>query len=170
MRLARAFYLTVLAGIGWGCVPPSTSPIRLNEVMPANSDNCRDEAGEHDDWIELYNPTDLAVDLGGYSLTDDTALPRKSELPQGLVIEARSTLLFWADSTPAQGKTHLTFSLYSGDEEVVLYDTQARQVDSYRWSQAESNVSFARLPNGSGNWIACKNPTCGADNSSACGN
>jgi hypothetical protein len=169
MRLARAFSVGVLAGLGSGCVSPSTSPIRLNEIMPSNSDNCRDEAGEHDDWIELYNPSEASVDLGGYSLTDDTALPRKSVLPEGLLIQARSTLLFWADKTPAQGQTHLTFSLKSDSEEVVLYDTQARQADFYRWSAATGNYSLARIPDGTGDWVSCRNPTCGAANSSACG-
>jgi hypothetical protein len=169
MRLAGAFSVSVLAGLGSSCAPPSTSLIRLNEVMPANSDNCRDEAGEHDDWIELYNPSDDDVDLGGYSLSDDTERPRRSVLPEGLVIPARSTLLFWADGTPAQGQTHLTFNLKASGEEVVLYDTQVRQVDLYRWSAAQSNFSLARVPDGSGAWVTCRNPTCGAVNTSACG-
>jgi hypothetical protein len=157
--------LLLLAGLGSRCVPASNSPIRLNEVMPANTNSCRDEAGEYDDWIELYNPSEAAVDLGGYSLSDDTAIPRRSVLPEGLVIEALDTLLLWADSTPAQGQTHLTFNLNSSGEEVVLYDAQARTVDLHRWTAARPNSSFARVPDGSGDWLTCKNPTCGVDNS-----
>jgi hypothetical protein len=169
MRCAPGFCVTVLAGLSSGCVPASTSPVRLNEVMPSNSDNCRDEAGEHDDWVELYNTSDVTVELGGYSLTDDTSLPRLSAIPDGLIIAARGTLLFWADGTPGQGKTHLIFKLNSAAEEVVLYDPQARQVDLYRWTDAQSNVSFARVPDGTGNWVNCRNPTCGEPNTTACG-
>jgi len=137
--------------------------------MSSNSDNCRDEAGETDDWIELYNPSDADVELAGYSLSDDTSLPRRSVLPPGVVIAAHSPMLFWADKTPAQGKTHLSFGLGAAEEEVVLYDSEARQVDLFHWTNAPRNQSFARIPDGTGNWVACRNPTCGASNTSSCG-
>jgi hypothetical protein len=167
MKLVRVLCLATLAGAA--CAPPSPSPIRLNEIMPANNDNCRDEAGEHDDWIELYNPTDAPVDLGGCSLTDDTSLPRRSVIPDGLIIQAKSTLLFWADGTPAQGKDHLSFRLSRAEEEVVFYDAQARQVDLFHWLNATANYSFARFPDGTGAWQTCRNPTCGESNGTSCG-
>jgi hypothetical protein len=167
----RPFWLGLLAvlGLGLACAPKSDSPVRLNEILPSNSNNCRDEAGERDDWVEIYNTSDIAVALAGYSLTDDTASPRKSVVPEGVTIEARSALLFWADATPNQGKTHLTFRLKSKAEEVVLYDPDVRQVDICRWTDAYSDVSFARVPDGNGEWVLCTQPTCGEDNSSACG-
>jgi hypothetical protein len=162
--------LVLLTSLGMGCIPASASPIRLNEVMPSNNDNCRDEAGEHDDWVELYNTSDARVDLSGYSLTDDTSLPRQSVIPEGVTIQARSPLLFWADGTPAQGKTHLSFKLKASQEEVVLYDTDVREVDLFRWTGAQANVSYARVPDGVGVWRLCANPSCGQDNTSACEN
>lgn len=159
-----------LAALSAGCVSASDSPIRLNEILPSNSDNCPDEVGERNDWVELFNPADVAVDLAGYSLTDDTATPRKSVIPSGVSIEARSALLFWADASPDQGKTHLTFKFKSKAEGVVLYDPDARQVDLFRWTDAYSDISFARVPDATGEWFRCATPTCGADNSAACGN
>lgn len=167
-RCLRLAPIAVLAAMG-ACVDPSSSPVRLNEVLPSNSDDCPDEVGERNDWIELYNPGGQAVNLAGYSLTDDTASPRKSVIPEGVTIEARSALLFWADGTPDQGKTHLTFKFKAKAEEVVLYDADVRQVDLYRWSDAYSDVSFARVPDGTGAWVRCAQPTCGVDNSASCG-
>jgi hypothetical protein len=163
----------VLVGLGAGCVSPSNSPIRLNEILPSNSNDCADEAGERNDWVELYNTSSDTVDLAGYSLTDDTSSPRKSVIPDGVTIGGLSALLFWADHTPEQGKTHLDFKLKSKTEEVVLYDTESRQVDLYRWSDTDpaySDISFARVPDGTGDWFRCAKPTCGEDNSSSCGN
>ncbi len=169
---SRLFCLGVLAALGSGlaCPQKTTSPVRLNEVLPSNSNDCADEVGERNDWLELYNTGDSAVDLAGYSLTDDTASPRKSVIPDGITIEARSALLFWADGTPDQGKTHLAFKFKSKAEEVVLYDGDSRQVDLFRWTDAYSDISFARVPDGTGEWFRCATPTCGADNSASCGN
>jgi hypothetical protein len=161
--------LVVMLGAAPACVDPSDSPVRLNEVLPSNSNNCPDEVGERNDWVELYNTGNDAVDLAGYSLTDDTASPRKSVIADGVTIEARAALLFWADGTPDQGKTHLTFKFKAKAEEVVLYDANARQIDLYRWSEGYSDISFARVPDGDGEWVRCAEPTCGTDNSASCG-
>jgi hypothetical protein len=168
---SRTFCLGFLAMLGSGlaCAQKTNSPVRLNEVLPSNSNDCADEVNERNDWLELYNTSDSAVDLAGYSLTDDTASPRKSVIPEGVSIEARSTLLFWADDTVDQGKTHLAFKFKKITEEVVLYDTNEVQVDLYRWLNGVSDVSFARVPDGTGEWIPCAKPTCGADNTAACG-
>ncbi len=169
-RLRLLPRLPLLVGIVAGCVSPSQSPVRLNEILPSNSNNCADEMGERNDWVELYNTSDSSVDVGGYSLTDDTASPRKAVIPDGVSIAARSALLLWCDDSPDQGKTHLAFKLKSKTEEVVLYDGEARQVDLYHWSNAVSDVSFARVPDGTGDWVPCATPTCGEDNSGSCGN
>ena len=167
---SRPFWLVLATLLGMGCVEPAESPVRLNEVLPKNSDGCPDEVNERNDWVELYNTSNAAVDLAGYSLTDDTASPRKSVIPEGVTIAAKSALLFWADDSPDQGKTHLAFKFKAKVEEVVLYDADARQVDLYRWTDAYSDISFARVPDGTGEWVRCAKPTCGEDNSSACGN
>lgn len=137
--------------------------------MPANGDGCRDELGEHDDWVELYNTGEVAVELGGYSLTNDTALPRLSVIPDGLTIAAHGILLFWADESTGQGASHLGFRLKASQGEVVLYDDQTREADRFDWRGAAADVSFARVPDGAGNWSTCRDFTCGSNNASGCG-
>ena len=63
--LSRPFWLVLGAMLGVGCVESSTSPVRLNEILPSNGDGCADDIGERNDWIELYNTSDAAVDLAG---------------------------------------------------------------------------------------------------------
>lgn len=156
--------------LGMGCVPSSDSPVRINEILPSNSNGCADDINERNDWIELYNTSDKAVDLAGYSLTDDTASWDKSRIPKGITIEGRSITLFWADGAPVPDRNHLTFKIKSaGGEQVVLYDQDGRQVDLYRWKETvSSDVSFARVPDGTGDFVSCYPPTCG--NSNSCGN
>lgn len=166
-RLRR---LAPLAGAALlaACGRHSSSTVVINEVMPSNHLTCADSAGERNDWIELYNGGAQAVDLGGYSITDDTASPRKSVFPGGLAIEAGGVLLLWADKSPDQGPTHLAFKLMSKGEEVVLYDPDQKLVDQFRWTDSVTDVSFARVPDGTGEFVRCAAATCGALNGSAC--
>lgn len=167
-------YLTTLLGMSLlsaaGCAVKSSSPVVLNEILPSNSMGCADEVNERNDWVELYNNGDDPVDLGGYSLTDDTASPRKSVIPAGVIIESQSVARFWADGTPEQGKTHLSLKLNSLGEGVTLYDPEEKQIDQYRWTNANSDVSFARVPDGTGKFEPCSPPTCDKPNGSSCGN
>jgi len=45
-------------------------PVVFSEIYLANTDY-KDEFGDDPGWVEFYNPADTAVNLKGYSLTDD---------------------------------------------------------------------------------------------------
>ena len=42
----------------------------ITEFMASNGTTLDDGDGNSSDWIEVYNPTDRAIDLAGYRLTD----------------------------------------------------------------------------------------------------
>jgi len=45
----------------------------INEVMPSNNNSIADNAGEYDDWFEIYNSSNAPINLAGYYFTDDLA-------------------------------------------------------------------------------------------------
>jgi Lamin Tail Domain len=49
--------------------------------MAANAATLRDEDGDAEDWIELYNAGDTVVNLGGWFLTDSAASLTKWPFP-----------------------------------------------------------------------------------------
>ncbi|NOZ62418.1 MAG: lamin tail domain-containing protein [Calditrichaeota bacterium] len=51
------------------------SQIVINEFLAGNETINTDEDGEYEDWIELYNAGDDAVDLTGFTITDDPTEP-----------------------------------------------------------------------------------------------
>ncbi|MFH0901961.1 MAG: lamin tail domain-containing protein, partial [Pseudomonadota bacterium] len=153
---------------GCGSSSPVAAVLFINEVLPSNSNDCADEVGERNDWIELYNAGEQEIELGGFSITDDSASPEKKRFAEGVVISAGAALLLWADDTPDQGETHLPFKLKAKGEGVLLYDADRQLVDQVRWSDAVSDVSFARIPDGGGELVPCASPTCGTKNGSMC--
>lgn len=143
--------------------------IVINEIVPANATGCADEAGEKDDWVELHNPGTAAVDLAGWSVSDDPDVPLKKQFAEGVKIAAGGYLVLWADDLPAQGPTHLPFKLKAAGEEFLLFDPKGAVADRHAWQTAVDDVALARLPNGSGAFAVCASPTCGASNGAACG-
>ena len=145
--------------------------LRINEVMALNSRTLADEYGEYDDWIELYNGTAAAVDIGGMYISDDPTRLNKWRIPAGFspqtTIPAGGFLLLWADNTPAQGPLHLDIKL-SGDGEAVVLAKQGpsgwQVVDSLVFGVQTSNRSLGRSPDGSGGFIPLDSPSPGRAN------
>jgi hypothetical protein len=136
----------------------------INEVLPSNQNNCADEAGERNDWMELYNGGTKEISLEGFTITDDTASPEKFRFSDDQVVAPGEFLLLWADGTPDQGATHLSFKFKAKGEEIVFYDAEQRLIDQFKWVDAVHDVSFARIPDGTGDFVLSAAPTCGAAN------
>lgn len=139
----------------------------INEVMPSNTAACADPFGEFDDWIELYNTGSEDLDLGGYSLSDDPLVPMKGPIAAGVVVPAGGFTLLWLDDQ-VQGLDHFAFKLDAQGEQIALYAPDGAEVDSLTFGEATTDVSFARAPDATGDFISCSTPTCGASNGTSC--
>jgi hypothetical protein len=148
-------------------VKQSLSPVSgivINEFMASNTAVMADESGQYDDWIELYNTNNFPVNLSGFFLSDNAAIPGKWEIPQGTEIPGGGYLIFWADENQPQGPNHTNFKLSaSGGEFLSLTDTHKDIVDSVSFGVQTSDLSYSRIPNGTGPFII-KEPTFAANN------
>jgi len=147
--------------------PTAIGSLFINEVMPSNTTACADSFGEFDDWIELYNAGAADLDLTGYYVTDDMATPMKAQLPAGLIVPAHGYKLLWADDQ-VQGVDHLAFKLDAQGEQFAISAPDGTLIDSLTFGAATSDVAFARLPDGTGDFASCAASTCGAANGASC--
>ena len=53
----------------------------INEFMALNQGNLPDPRGEYEDWIEIFNDSELPLDLAGLYLTDDLSNLTKWQFP-----------------------------------------------------------------------------------------
>ncbi|HIL71913.1 MAG TPA: hypothetical protein EYG38_18935, partial [Verrucomicrobia bacterium] len=94
----------------------------ISEFVATNTSGLRDEEGEFSDWIEILNPTEQAISLEGWSLTDDVDNLEKWKFP-ALLIPANSFLLIFAsgkDRKDPSVKLHSNFRLDSQGEYLAL--------------------------------------------------
>ena len=126
----------------------------INELMASNASSAQDETGAFADWIELYNNNSSAVDLSGFYLSDDSTNTGKWQFPAGTTIGANSYLIIWADQDILDGPLHCNFKLSALGEEVILSDNQLNLVDRVIFGPQTTDIGYARIPNGSGNFVA----------------
>jgi hypothetical protein len=99
--------------------------LMINEVATSNWDVLSDEEWDSPDWIEIYNPSDETVSLGGWALSDNEDNPYKwifrdaiieplgyylvyasnkgesavlIDIPEGVSVESYNTLINWGDA------------------------------------------------------------------------
>ena len=138
-------------------------PVVINEIMASNMTTAADEQGDFDDWIELYNNSNQPVDLSGYYLSDNPANLPKYEIPQGITIPAHGYSIFWADEDGLDGPYHCNFKLSIDGEFVFLLDHDLVILDSITFGPQTTDMGFARVPNGTGNFVI-QSPTFNASN------
>jgi hypothetical protein len=143
----------------------------INEILARNDLTNKDPQGEYDDWIELYNGGEEAVDVGGMYLTDDLDEPTKWRIPTGkplaTTIAPGKFLLIWADSDLTASGLHASFQIDAGGGEIALFDASGSTlIDHVSFDAQTADVSFGRQPDGSPELVTL-NPTPGASNNGA---
>ncbi|MBN2021319.1 MAG: lamin tail domain-containing protein [Pirellulales bacterium] len=92
-------------------------PLWITELMAVNDSTLRDDDGEYRDWIEIFNPTNEAVDLTGWYLTDNDGDLRKWAFPS-ITLDANEYMVVFAsdkDRRDPSAPLHTNFKL-DGDE------------------------------------------------------
>ena len=99
----------------------------INEFLAANvsTNGLRDEDGDLEDWIELYNRGGTAVNLGGWSLTDDPEQVDLWVLPAVTLGPGQYLVVFASgkDRSPANGgNLHANFKLSTSGQYLGLFN------------------------------------------------
>lgn len=146
----------------------------INEVMASNAKAIKDEQGQYDDWIEIYNFGNETVDIGGMYLTDDLTDPTKWQIPTNspsdTTIPARGYLLIWADKDTTDTGLHANFKLDAMGEGLGLFDTSTSGMDDVTLidyvilNEQTADISYGRYPDGSDNLFFLVSPTPGTEN------
>jgi hypothetical protein len=131
------------------------SPVIITEFLARNQTGLTDDEDQAVDWIELYNRSSTAVDLTGWSLTDNVDLPDKWQFPpvtlapqQYLIVFASGkngfTLPNTTDDATAPPILHTNFRLSGAGGFLALYPpTSRRFVDGYGITYGPQRVDVA---------------------------
>jgi hypothetical protein len=147
---------------------PNPGDVVINELLADNENGEVDEAGEREDWLELYNNTNQPISLLGLYLSDEPANRSKWAFPANVSIPAQGYLIVWLDNDDLQGPFHANFKLAAGGESLILSDGASIVIDEVSFGQQLPDITFGRYPNGTGSFTFLP-PTFNAQNSQTIG-
>jgi len=131
----------------------------ISEIMVKNHATLSDEDGDQPDWVELHNISSEAIDLSGFTVSDDS--DGGWSIPVGTV-EPDGYFLIYADGKDAAGDIpHADFSLSAG-ETIVLRGKDGRLIDSVKCDCDTADLS--QMLEDSGKWITTDYPSPGYEN------
>ncbi|HVR73857.1 MAG TPA: lamin tail domain-containing protein [Planctomycetota bacterium] len=147
--------------------PPSLSElkVRINELMVENTSTLQDSAGRFSPWVELYNPTDAAVNLRGVFLSDDLLFAGKWTIPNvaGAVISPGGFLIIFLDGeSSTEEEIHAGFRLRAGPLQIIL--NKGSDIFYFDRSKLGPDVSAGLFPDGASSVAVLREPTPGASN------
>ncbi|MBN2275911.1 MAG: lamin tail domain-containing protein [Bacteroidales bacterium] len=135
------------------------SQVIINEVQSSNASTIVDDAGEYEDWIEIYNPNDFNVDIGGLVLKDNVDVWKIPLSDTKTLLPPHGYFLLWADDEESQGKFHTNFKLSASNGEFlgVFESDSVTVIDSVNIPPLSDDQSYVRCDGG--NWEISNEPT-----------
>jgi len=126
----------------------------INEVQADNLTGITDSAGQHDPWLELYNPGTNALSLDNFYLANNYLNLAQWAFPSGLVVNAGEFKVIFADGDINQttgSEWHTGFRLSSGTGSIALsrlYNGQPQVLDYLNYTSVTPDRSYGSFPDG----------------------
>ena len=139
----------------------------INELMAGNAGVVMSPATNFDSWVEIYNPTDEAVDLGGMYLSNDVSNLTQWRLPSYIgKVPAKGFKVLWLGSNDIL-TTQAPFKLDCDGGTICLSDSRGNLVVSQDYPASICRSSYARTTDGGGEWGWTADVTPGTSNATA---
>ncbi len=121
----------------------------INEIMADPLTVIRDDEGELQDWIELYNTTDRTIALNKFALSDNEGKPLKWRFPEDAVIQGHGYYVVLCSGkdrkdTGKEGYDHTNFRISAEHETLILSDSQGHVVDRVMIDNLAQDCTWGR--------------------------
>ncbi len=136
----------------------------INEIMASNVDEYLSPAFNFDGWIELYNPTDQPVQLGGLQLSDPVNGEGPWAMPLSMgIVPPKGYRVIWFDSNDLVPE-NAPFKLDTDGGSILITDDGGVEIARQEYPASMERVSYARTTDGTGQWANTATATPGASN------
>lgn len=135
----------------------------INELMASNFLTLYENLSrDYPDWIEIYNPNNETVRVGGYYISDNKDQLNKHQLSNVIFhqIGANGFRTYYASGNPNLSINHLNFSLSSHGESIFLVGKDGKTIiDSVTYGGQETDYSYGRMTDGGSEWTIFEKST-----------
>jgi hypothetical protein len=143
-------------------IPLADMPV-ICEIMTNNKGALVAGNGKYYDWIEIYNPTDHAVNLSGFGLSDNPDKPGKFVLPDYSLGSGKYVVVFASGKKSTQSEIHASFKLTSSGA-LLFTNPDGREIQRIDYPKMPQDTSYAMDMNDFTKWAVTDKITPGYSN------
>lgn len=164
----------VLAVVLLAVAMPGHAQLVINEIMQSNVECIMDDIKEFpDSWVELYNPTDVDINLKDYQISNKNKVKKAWQLPDKTVAAKGFVIIYCDKEGKEDNRLHADFRLESakGCTLYLFKDKGAEPIDSLPYvddkplvKMPAPDVAFGRKTDGVDEWGYQLTPTPGKAN------
>ena len=145
----------------------SAQTLVINELMQSNVETLVDDIHEFpDSWVELYNPTDAAINLKDYKISNKNKATKAWQLPDKTVGAGKYVIIYCDKEGIEDNRLHTDFRLESGKDGNLYLFTGGEIVDKVEGmaKMPAPDVAYGRKTDGADEWGYQLTPTPGKAN------
>lgn len=136
--MKRVWFLYVLVLVLVAVMLPlvtraAAARVLITELQVGSTDSASDE------FVELYNPNDTAIDISGWNMYYKSATgktwTKKASIPANTILGPNQ---YWVMSSSPGGDSNLTSGMAQSSGNVQLRDTAGVMIDQLAWGEGDS--------------------------------
>ena len=160
----KTLLLTLLLGTAAITHAGNNTTLVINELMQSNVDCIMDDLNDFpDSWVELYNPTDAAINLQDYKIGTKNKVSKAWQLPNKTVAAKGYVVIYCDKAGEDDGVSamHTNFRLESGKDGALYLFKGSEVVDQLEGmaKQPAPNIAYGRKTDGAEEWGYQATPT-----------
>ena len=139
----------------------NATTVVVNEFLASTGDCCLFD-GNAEDFVELYNYGNTAVDISGWGFSD-TDGEVATLAPEGTSIAAGEFLILWYTGD-SDGFPEIDSKLSGDGEAIHVADAEGNTIILLEFGVQTDDISYGRVPDGEDTWVYLDPPTPGETN------
>ena len=168
----KILLLTLLTGVSLPIVADDNNQngkLVINEFMQSNIDGIMDDLNDFpDSWVELYNPSDVAVNLKEFKIGTKKKVANAWQLPDKMVGPGQYVIIYCDKAGEDKGVSalHTNFRLESSKKSSLFLfkgDDTIDKIEDFA-AQPAPNIAYGRKTDGNDEWGYQLEPTPGKAN------
>ena len=118
--------------------------IQINEILPENRGNFRNESGEYSGYVEIKNIGKSSINLEGYSLSNSETAPFKWTLPKVVLPSGSVMIVYTSGVSSITGELSTNFKLKNKNGVVILSDNKGKIIEKVNYENLGNGLAYIK--------------------------
>lgn len=123
------------------------SDIVINEILPENRGNFKNNNNEYSGYIEIMNISNKTIDITNYSLSNDIGASFKWQFPSMKLKGGEVILVYTSGNSRREGELSTGFKLKNKNGVAILTNNQGKVIDKVEYNNIANGSAYIRQDN-----------------------